>query len=97
MHIKIPHKFSQQEGVEKVRLLLNEARSKLGDKATIEEERWEANVLHFAFSAQGQRISGQLTVQDKVFELDAKLPLMMKLFEGKIARMIEDQAKNALG
>lgn len=61
------------------------------------KEEWNANVLTFAFTAQKQHISGTLDIQDHSFELDVKLPLMMRMFEGRIKKMIEDETKKVLG
>lgn len=97
MQLKIAHSFSRHEAVARVQRLLVEAKPKLADKVTIEEERWEGDILHFAFTTQGQHISGTLAVGDKEYKLDAKLPLMMRMFEGRIEKMIEEQSKQMLG
>ncbi len=93
MHLEIPHTYSQAAAVAKVKKTLDDARPELAGKAEITEERWDGDTLHFAFTAQGQNIGGQLQVKEKEFILDAKLPLMMKLFEGKIEKMISEQAR----
>jgi hypothetical protein len=97
MHLNIPNKFSKDEGVARVKKMLIDAKPQLTGKGEIEEERWEGDTLHFAVSAQGQRVTGQLEIKDKEFVLDAKLPLMMRLFEGKIEKMIATQAGEMLG
>ena len=96
MRLVIPHTLSRPEAVTKIQRLLLEAKPKLADKLTVEEERWEADVLHFAFTTQGQRISGTLEVKDAEFVLDAKLPFMMRMFEGRIEKMIAEQSKQML-
>ncbi len=96
MHINIPHKFSKDEAKERVMVALREARAKLGDQATIDKEEWQGDTLHFGFSTQGQSISGTFEVRDKSFDLDAKLPLMLRMFEGRIKAAIEEQAKAML-
>jgi hypothetical protein len=96
MHLKIPHQFSQAQAVARVKQALAEAKPQLKDKVEVEEERWEGSTLHFAFTAQGQRITGTLVVGEGEFELNAKLPLMLKLFEGKIERAIKEQVALAL-
>jgi len=97
MKVSIPHKDSEIAAITKVKKILNESRSKLADHLTDVEEQWDNNVLTFAFTAQKQRISGTLTVKDKVFELYAKLPLTLRLFEGRIEKMITEQAGALLG
>lgn len=96
MHINIPHRFAKDEAKERVMVALRDAREKLGDQATIDKEEWQGDTLHFGFTAQGQSISGTFEVRDKSFELDAKLPLMLRMFEGRIKKAIEEQAQAML-
>jgi hypothetical protein len=97
MQVSIPHKYSQIEAVTRVKKVLNESRSKLAAHLSDVEEKWEGNMLHFAFTAQKQHISGTLDVKDKAFDLYAKLPLTLRLFEGRIEAMIQEQAGQMLG
>lgn len=93
MHIEIPNKFNQSEGVAHVKKGLTEARPKLDGQATIEKEEWQDNVLSFGVKVQGQHITGSLMVENKKFILDAKLPLLWRMFEGRIQKAIEEQVK----
>ncbi len=81
----------------RVKKTLEHVRPQLLGKASIEEERWEGDTLHFAFTAQGQHISGHLVIKDREFDITAKLPFMMRLFERKIKRAIEEQLKSVMG
>jgi len=97
MHIDIPHKFpSTEDAVKHVKTALNEARPQLGDKAAIKKEEWDGNTLNFEADIQGQNISGTLVVRDKVFDINAKLPLMMSMFEGRIEKAIKAQTAQML-
>ncbi|MCE9541577.1 polyhydroxyalkanoic acid system family protein [Candidatus Kaiserbacteria bacterium] len=93
MQIILPHKGTQEEGVAHIKRLLQENRAKIQESATDLKEEWDGNVLDFAFTAQGSHISGTLTIRDKEFDLYAKLPLAMRLFEGTIERMIAAEAQ----
>jgi len=93
MNVKIPHNGSKGDGIARIKQLLKEQRPKIEEQAGDVKEEWNDNVLSFEFSAQGQHISGTLTVQDNEYELYAKLPLALRLFEGTIERMIEAEAK----
>lgn len=97
MHLNIPHKFTKADATARVKKVLEDGRSQLAGKAEIEEERWDGDTLHFAFTANGQHITGELEVQDSAFVLDAKLPFMLRMFEGKIQKMIQEQSKQMLG
>jgi hypothetical protein len=92
MQITIPHKFTKAEAKERVMIALREAHSKLGNQATIEKEEWAGDTLNFGFTVQGQSITGTFEVRDNDFSLDAKLPLMLRMFEGRIKKASEEQA-----
>lgn len=94
MHIEIPHKFSQTQAKERVEKGLAEMRPKLEGQAVVEKEEWQGDTLEFAVLVQGQRITGSLEVQEKQFILDAKLPFLWRMFEGKIQKTIEEQIKS---
>lgn len=97
MQLTIPHEYSQTQAIEQVKKALEEARPKMAGQATINEERWDANTLYFDVTTQGQRISGSLAVLDKAFDVNIKLPLMLRMFEGRIKKAIEEQTRQALG
>src|ERR1700677_211508 len=97
MQVSIPHKDSEVAAIPKVKKILQDSRSELAGHVSEGEEKWEGNVLHFAFTAQKQHISGTLTVKDRVFELYAKLPLTLRLFAGRLEKMIKEQARTVLG
>jgi len=94
MHLQIPHKTNKIAALTKIKKALQEGRSQLGDMASIDEERWEGDILHFAATLQGKQITGTLAVTDKDFVIDAKLPLLWRIFEGRIQKMIDEQVKS---
>src|ERR1700685_3395770 len=96
MHFTIPHKFSKAEAKQRVIAGLAEAKTKLAGQGSIDKEEWDGDTLTFAVSGRGQSIVGTLAVTDKEFILDAKLPLMLRMFEGKIQSMIEQKAGELL-
>jgi hypothetical protein len=94
MQIQIPHKGTKQQAIDQIHKALEEARPKMAGQAEIEKEEWDGDTLNFAVTVQGQHISGSVTTTDAVYDLTLKLPLMLRMFEGKIKRTIEEQLKN---
>ena len=80
----------------RVRQALVEATPKLTEQGGSLTESWEGDVLSFSVTGQGQTIAGTLTVTDEAFEIYAKLPLALRLFEGRIEKMIQEAAQQAL-
>lgn len=93
MHFNIPHKTSKLDAKKKVLQALLDAKPHLADQATIDEERWEGDTLHFAATLQGKKITGSLEITNTGLIVDAKLPLMWRLFEGRIEKMISEQVR----
>lgn len=93
MHFQIPHNTSTSDAKKKVQEAIVQAKPHLQGQATIDEERWEGDTLHFAATLQGKKITGTLNITDTEFVIDAKLPLMWRLFEGRIEKMIGEQVK----
>ena len=94
MHIQIPHRASKISALTKVKQALHQSRSQLGAYATIDEERWEGDTLHFAATLQGKKIAGTLQISENDFIIDAKLPLLWRMFEGRIEKMLEEQVRS---
>ena len=83
-------------GDAKAKEALEHARPQLKGNGTITEERWDGSTFHFAADLQGKTVTGTLAVTDTDFVIDAKLPLMWRLFEGRIEKMILEQVKQMM-
>lgn len=92
MHIEIPHKSSKQAAVTRLKQGLVQAKPHLQGQAQIEKEDWNNDTLTFTVLVQSKEITGTVVVTDNGYVVDAKLPLLWRMFEGKIERMIAEQA-----
>jgi hypothetical protein len=88
--------MSASKAVGRVNSMLNEHRAQIMQQAKIKKEEWKNNTLHFEVEIQGKDVTGTLAVTDTDYILDAKLPLLWRMFEGKIEKEIEKQI-GALG
>lgn len=91
MHIQVPHNTSASAAVGRIKTALNEHRGQLMQHVKIDKEEWDGNTLNFEIELQGKKIPGSLAATDTEYILDATLPLMWRLFEGKIEKEIEKQ------
>ena len=93
MHLQIPHKTTAQAAVKRVKDGLSENRAQINQNAKITEERWDGDTFYFAVEVQGKEITGTLTITDTDYIVDAKLPLLWRMFEGRIQAEVEKQVK----
>src|SRR4051812_37715746 len=97
MQLNLKHHTTKVQAVAKIKQFLSSAdRKKLEEHITVTKEEWTGDLLEYAFTLQGQEISGTLTVTDDEYQLYAKLPLMFKMFEGRTEREIRSQADTLL-
>lgn len=94
MHIDLPHKFTKEKAVSNIKQVLSQHRAELAQHATLTEERWEESVLHFAVDLQGKTITGTLEATDSHYIVDAKLPLLWRMFEGRIEAEIKKHVES---
>ena len=92
MKFKIKHKTSKFEAMQRIKKMLVDQRKQIEANATDVKTEWKNDVLEFEFTAQGTHIKGTLTVTDTEFDVYAKLPLIYRLFEGTIEKMVAAEA-----
>jgi len=97
MQVTLPHDLKTEgAAILRAKQATNEMRSQLPKDATIDKEEWKGNTLAFAATANKITITGSLVVTDKEFDITAKLPLMLRMFEGRIERAIKEQTASLL-
>lgn len=97
MQIKLPHNLKTEgAAIVRAKQAINEMRPQLPKDASIDKEEWAGNVLTFAATANKITITGTLTVTPTDFDITAKLPLMLRMFEGRIEKAIKEQTAQLL-
>jgi hypothetical protein len=91
MHVEIPHHFARKEAINRVKMALNQSKAQILTHAPDLKTDWDGDTLKFALTIQGKLINGTLAVEDKRFVIDAKLPLLWRMFEGRIEKAIKEQ------
>jgi hypothetical protein len=93
MHINVPHRTSRAKAVGRINSALNEHRAQIMQHAKILKEEWKGDTLNFEIELQGKKVPGTLEVTDEEYVLDATLPLLWRMFEGKIEKEIAKQVQ----
>lgn len=97
MHLRIPHKMpGKDRAVATIKTALMRHRAELSKHATINEETWEGDTLHFAIVLQGKKITGTLAVTETDFVLDVTLPLLWRMFEKRIEAEVESRVRDLM-
>ena len=92
MRIAVPHNTSKDAARKKVDERLGQLLAQFGGHAEEIEHEWLGDMMRFKGKARGLTIEGTVEVTDAAVVLDAKLPLMAKMFEGRIRQAVQREA-----
>ena len=94
MRIAVPHNTTKDRARKKVEERIGQLLSQFGGHAQDVEHDWEGDTLRFKGKAKGLALSGSAEVTEAEIVIDAKLPLMAKMFEGRIREAVQREAES---
>lgn len=97
MKIEVPHKTSKESARKKVEERMGQLLAQFGGHAEEIAHEWLGDTLTFKGKAKGLAVEGTVEVADQQVVIDAKLPLIAKMFEGRIREALEREAKAMFG
>jgi putative polyhydroxyalkanoate system protein len=92
MRIAVPHHTSKDVARGKVDQRLGQLLSQFSGHAEEIEHEWLGDTMRFKGRARGVSVEGTVEVNDASVILEAKLPLMARMFEGRIRQAVEREA-----
>lgn len=94
MRIDVPHNTSKEIARTKVESRLNQLLAKFGGQADDMEHSWFGDTLRFKGKAKGMAVEGTVEITDAAVVIDGKLPMLARMFEGKIRHAVEREAES---
>lgn len=92
MRIAVPHHTSKENARRRVEGRLDQLLAQFGGRADEIEHEWLGDTLRFKGKARGLSVEGTVEVTDAEVIVDGKLPLMARMFEGRIRQAVEREA-----
>ena len=92
MRIAVPHNTSRQDARAKVDQRIGQLLAQFGGHADEIQHEWAGDTMRFRGKARGFSVEGTVEVTDAAIVLDAKLPLVAKMFEGRIRDAVQREA-----
>lgn len=97
MRIAVPHNTSKQIARGKVDQRLGQLLAQFGGHAEEIQHEWSGDTMRFRGKARGFTLEGTVEVTDAAVVIDAKLPLMARMFEGRIRDAVQREADAMFG
>ncbi len=95
--VTLPHRLGRIEARRRIENGIREVRQQYGHFFSQLDERWEGDTLSFLIKAVGQRVSGQIFVQESEVRIEVELPWMLALLGGVVRQQVEQQGRRWLG
>ncbi len=92
MRIAVPHNTTKENARQKVEQRLGQLLSQFGGHAEDIAHEWIGDTLQFKGKARGLALKGTAEVTDREIIIDAKLPLIATMFEGRIREAVQREA-----
>jgi putative polyhydroxyalkanoate system protein len=92
MRIAVKHHTSKEHARKRVEGRLDQLLAQFGGRADEIEHEWLGDTLRFKGKARGLSVEGTVEVTDSEVIIDGKLPLMARMFEGRIRQAVEREA-----
>jgi putative polyhydroxyalkanoate system protein len=91
MRIAVEHHTTKENARQKVEQRLEQLLSQFGGHADEMEHQWFGDTLQFKGKARGFAVEGSVEVTKDEVIFSGKLPLIAKMFEGKIKHAIQKE------
>jgi hypothetical protein len=90
-NVTVPHHLTQEEAKRRVSGLLPGLRNEFTGMVSDAQERWEGDVLRFAFKARGLSVTGSADVRPTEVSVDYNLPLLARPLKGQFESGIRER------
>ena len=88
MNISFPHGTTKAQALEQLKADSSNLVARFGSGASDLQQEWQDDHLTFSFKAQGLSIRGSLAVGEEQVGIEVHLPLMARIFEGRVRQEI---------
>jgi hypothetical protein len=95
--VNIPHDLGQTEAQKRLQEGFGRIREQIGGKGVVFEERWEGNRLFFNAGVLGQKVSGQVDVEERNVRIEIELPWILAAIAGQLQGRVQKEGQLLLG
>ena len=87
--VNVPHKHTRLEARTRIDQGFDKVQEQIGGKGVTVEQTWAGDRMDFVARAMGQKITGNLLVDDSQVRIDVDLPWMLKALSGTVQEKLK--------
>ena len=82
--VNVPHQHTRLEARARIDQGFGTVQEQIGGKGVTVDQNWAGDRMDFAVHAMGQKITGNLLVEDAQVRIEVDLPWMLKALSGTV-------------
>ena len=86
--VNVPHQHTRLEARTRIDQGFDKVQSQIAGKGITVDQTWTGDRMDFVAGAMGQRITGNLVVEDSQVRIEVDLPWMLKALSGKVQEQL---------
>ena len=92
----VEHQLGAETAQTRLQDFITQMTTQYADTIEAMEGTWNDNVLAFELTAMGMKVSGTLTVNDDVIEIQGTMPFALSLMRGRMEKTMEQELRKLL-
>ena len=87
--VNVPHQHTRLEARARIDQGFGKVQEQIGGKGVTVEQEWHGDRMDFVARAMGQKITGNLRVEDSQVSIEVDLPWMLKAMSGTVQEKLK--------
>ncbi len=87
--VNVPHKLSREEVHSRIDSGFGKVQEQIAGKAVAVDQQWNGDTMNFSAGAMGQKLTGNLYVQDNNVLIEIDLPWFLAKLSGAVTEKLK--------
>ena len=92
----VEHQLGAPTAQSRLQVFITQMTTQYSDTIDSMDGTWDNNVLTFELTVMGMKVSGTLTVNDDVIEIQGTMPFALSLMRGRLEKTMEQELRKLL-
>ena len=92
----VEHQLGAPTAQSRLQVFITQMTTQYSDTIDSMDGTWDNNVLTFELTVMGMKVSGTLTVNDDVIEIQGTMPFALSLMRGRMEKTMEQELRKLL-
>jgi hypothetical protein len=96
INMSVPHNLTRQQAADRLKNMAEQVKKQYGNMVQNLNESWSGETGNFSFTVMGFDVSGVVRVEDRVVNMEGKIPFAALAFKGRIESVLREKMTELL-